>query len=163
MTEDRQTELLLDLSSKVSAIQKDLEYLKNSNDANSTNFKELLDERTKWAANRQDAVKAEMQGQIDVIKKSIELSGKERELLDSRIKAVEKEIAIVKEKNLCERMDAVEIDIRALKDKDKNKIYSRYEQVKDKLFLIAVGVGFAAIFYYIIQIIKKAIESGASA
>lgn len=130
MQTDKMEELLMQLSNQMSAMQKDIEGIKSKmhsnyvrSDENDTQVRELLDERTKWAANRQDAVKAEMQGQIDVLKKSAELSQKQVEIFEVRIKNLE--------------------------DEKKNRVYNRWEQIREKLFYIGVAVIFAAVFKYL--------------
>ena len=130
MQPDKMEELLMQLLTQMSALQKDIESIKSEmhtnyirSDENDSQVRELLDERIKWAANRQDAVKAEMQGQIDVLKKNTELFQKQVEMLELRIKNLE--------------------------DEKKNRIYSRWEQIREKLFWIVVAIVFAAVFKYL--------------
>lgn len=130
MQPDKMEELLMELSNKMSSMQKDIEGIKSEihanyvrSDENDSATRELLDERTKWAANRQDAVKAEMQGQIDVIKKNIEIYQKQNEMLDQRIKNLE--------------------------DEKKNRIYTRWEQIREKVFYLLMAIVFAAVFKYL--------------
>ena len=130
MQEEKMTELLMDLSNKISTIQKDVEYLKSemhtnyirSDEADSA-VRDLLEERTKWAANRQDSIKAELAGQISLIKKENELQSKQIEALDDRI--------------------------QALADEKKNRVYARWQQIIDKIFLLVVAAAFAAVLKWL--------------
>lgn len=137
MENDKWTELMLQMSNQISAIQKDVEYLKteiNSNykrsDEADAAVRELVEERTKYAANRQDAIKAELLGQINLTKKENELNLKMINALDERIKALEGATA--------------------------KKVLTRWEKVKDYLFTGAVIVIVALIIAWLgIQIPAK--------
>ena len=137
MENDKWTELMLQMSNQISAIQKDVEYLKteiNSNykrsDEADAAVRELVEERTKYAANRQDAIKAELLGQINLTKKENELNLKMINALDERIKALEGAAA--------------------------KKVLTRWEKVKDYLFTGAVIVIVALIIAWLgIQIPAK--------
>lgn len=130
MENDKWTELMLQMSNQISAIQKDVEYLKteiNSNykrsDEADAAVRELVEERTKYAANRQDAIKAELLGQINLTKKENELNLKMINALDERIKALEGATA--------------------------KKVLTRWEKVKDYLFTGAVIVIVALIIAWL--------------
>ena len=136
MDNEKTTELLMQLSTQISAIQKDVEYLKSEiqsnyarSDENDSAVRELVEERTKWASNRQDAVKAEMQGQIDVLKKQQELTEKQCEILDKRIKDLE--------------------------ERDSKKIVGRWEQIKDSLFKVGISFLGVSAIYYAFYLIKN--------
>ena len=136
MDNEKTTELLMRLSTQISAIQKDVEYLKSEiqsnytrSDENDSAVRELVEERTKWASNRQDAVKAEMQGQINVLKKQQELTEKQCEILDKRIKDLE--------------------------ERDSKKIVGRWEQIKDSLFKVGISFLGVSAIYYAFYLIKN--------
>ena len=137
MENDKWTELMLQMSNQISAIQKDVEYLKteiNSNykrsDEADAAVRELVEERTKYAANRQDAIKAELQGQINLTKKENELNQKLINALDERIKNLEGAAA--------------------------KKVMNRWEKIKDYLFTGAIILIIGAVFaWFGIQLPEK--------
>ena len=117
MQDDRVEELLMELSTQISAVQKDVEYLKSEmhsnyirSDESDEAVRELVEERTKYAANRQDAIKNDLQGQINLLNKCEELREAQFKAMDERIKALEGAGA--------------------------KKVMSRWEKVKDYLFNI---------------------------
>lgn len=117
--EDRWTELMLQMSNQISAIQKDVEYLKSEIKSNYTRsdeadeaVRELIEERTKHACNRQDAIKADLQGQIQIANKENELNQKMIAALEERMKALEGAHA--------------------------KKLMSRWEKIKDHLWTLAL-------------------------
>jgi hypothetical protein len=136
MDNDKTMELLLELSNKMSAIQRDVEYLKSEmhsnyirSDENDSAVRDLLEERTKWASNRQDAVKAEMQGQINLLKKSQELNEKQLELMNEKIQALE--------------------------NKEIHKVMGRWEQIKDAIFKVGITFIGMALMYYVFYLIQN--------
>lgn len=137
MQSDKMEELLMELSNKISVMQKDIESIKSEmhsnyirSDENDNQVRELVEERTRYAANRQDAIKAELQGQIDLLKQSQQLNEKQSELYATQIKTINTEM-------------------ENLKNEKKNKIYSKWEMISDKIFWIVVAVVFAAVFKYL--------------
>lgn len=137
MQSDKMEELLMELSNKISVMQKDIESIKSEmhsnyirSDENDDQVRELVEERTRYAANRQDAIKAELQGQIDLLKQSQQLNEKQSELYATQIKTINTEM-------------------ENLKNEKKNKIYSKWEMISDKIFWIVVAVVFAAVFKYL--------------
>ena len=127
MQTDKMEELLINLSTQMSAMQKDIESIKSEmhsnyirSDENDSAMHNLLDERTQWAKNRQDAVKAELQGQIDLVKKENELQSKQIAIFETRIKNLE--------------------------EVESKKIMTRWNQIKDKIFYgILIVLGYAVI------------------
>ena len=127
MQTDKMEELLMNLSTQMSAMQKDIESIKSEmhsnyirSDENDSAMRNLLDERTQWAKNRQDAVKAELQGQIDLVKKENELQSKQIAIFETRIKNLE--------------------------EVESKKIMTRWNQIKDKIFYgILIVLGYAVI------------------
>ena len=136
MDNDKTMDLLMELSNKISAIQRDVEYLKSEMHSNYVRsdeadnaVRDLLEERTKWASNRQDAVKAEMQGQINLLKKSQELNEKQIEIINDKIKVLE--------------------------NKEQVKVMGRWEQIKDSLFKLGTMFLGSALLYYVFYIIQN--------
>ena len=122
-------ELLMKLANQMSAMQKDIEGIKTEmhsnyirSDENDTAVRELVEERTKYACSRQDSIKAELKTEIELSKKASELNKSQIELLDTRLKVLE--------------------------DEKKNRVYSRWEQIREKAFWIIVAIVFGAVFKY---------------
>jgi len=135
MQEDKVTELLIDLSNKFSELKKDVEYIKSEmhnnyvrSDENDTAVRELVDERTSWAKERQDALKKEFDNQILLVKKENELQAKIMETIDERITVLE--------------------------NKEAKDVMSRWEQIKDKLFYVVISLIGCALFAYFTNFIK---------
>ena len=136
MTDEKIEETLMNLSNMMSAMAKDIESIKKTIDSNQNRsnenddaVKQLLEERTKYACNRQDTIKSELQCQINLLKKSEELQSKQNEYYMKQIK------------DMNDRITAIE-------NARKNRVFSRWEQVADKAFWIVLAIIFAAIFKY---------------
>lgn len=137
MNEEKITELLMDLKTGFSELKKDVEYIKTEmhsnyirSDENDSATRELVEERTKWAANRQDSIKNELQGQIDLVKK-------ENELQMKQIAEIEKKI-------------------REIDNKEGNRVLKRWEQIKDSVFKVGIGfIGSAVVYYFLFMVGKK--------
>lgn len=86
----------MELSQKISALQKDVEYLKSEmhtnyirSDENDEQMRNLIEDRTKYACSRQDTIKQELQGQITLLKKENDLQNETLKAYDERIKTLE--------------------------------------------------------------------------
>ena len=122
MNEEKMTDLLIKLSSQISEMAKDISYLKtemNSNyirsDENDNAIRELIEQK-------QEAIRIDLQSQIDVLKKNSELQKQKYDLL-------------------VEQIDE-------LKNRDKNRVYAKWEKVADKIFWIIIAIIFGAVFKY---------------
>ena len=79
-------------------------------------FTRLIEERTKYAATRQDGIKAELNGRIDSISTAVLNHGT--------------------------AINALNIKLEELSNKGKNKVYGYFEKIIDKLvWLLIAGVG----------------------
>lgn len=124
---DKMEELLMELSTKMSAMQADIESIKSEihsnsmrSDENDSSMRALCDERMDWIKGRQDGVKQEIKGQLDIMRNEIDLQNKHIEVLDARIKALE--------------------------GAEGQKVMKRWGQIKDKVFYaILIAIGYAVI------------------
>lgn len=96
MEESKITDLLMELSQKISALQKDVEYLKSEmhtnyvrSDEHDEQMRDLIEERTKSSYSRQDTIKQELQTQIQLLKSENDLQNKTIEKQDLRVTALE--------------------------------------------------------------------------
>ncbi len=130
MQPDKMEELLMELSKQISSMAKDIEGIKTDMHSNFVRTDENDEAVREFVTERTRAINAELQGQINLLKKSEELQQKQNELYNNQIKALETAIQSVKEER-------------------KNKVFSKWEQVSDKIFWIVVAIIFAAVFKYL--------------
>lgn len=131
---DENTKLLLELSQNFSSLKKDVEYIKEkmeqqekNSDKSDNSIKELIEERTRYAATRQDGIKAELQTTIQLLSKENELQSEEIKKIKDRITELE--------------------------NQDSRKVMKRWEQVKDNIFKIGIGFIGSALVYYAIHLL----------
>lgn len=133
-------------------IQEDIKELKEKDRHQS----EELEKAYEKAKSRQDSIRDDLQHQIDSnheliaqVKNSIDsltltISGIVEEskkntetIIKDRLKMYDTALAAIKD------------DIRELRDAKKNKVYSLWEKIGDKIFWIIVAIVFAAVFKYL--------------
>lgn len=144
MDESKITELLINLTSQMSAMQSDIKSMKEdliqnttSNEEKSQLIKEFIEERTRYAAQRQDSIKAQLEGKI--------------ELLIAENKTLKEDI-----KKNKESWAALKTNIDDIAGQDSKKLSTRWEQIKDTLFKCGLTFIGTAIVFYFFNLINKA-------
>jgi len=136
MQTDKMEELLMDLSGKITSMAKDIEAIKSemrSNyiraDENDNSIREVIEERNR-------SLKAELQGEINLLKKTEELQEKQNEIYNVRLKGLETSLV-------------------ELKNEKKNKVFTRWEQIGDKAFYIVLAIIFGAVLKFFGVVVPK--------
>lgn len=159
MSENTNMDILLDIQNQLgtvlattNAIKEDIVELKQKDLRQS----EDLEKAYEKAKDRQDSIRDDLQHQIDSnnklindVKSSIDsLAVTIKDVLEESKKNSEK---IIKEhlQKYDSKLDAVTTEINNLKDEKKNKVFSWWEKIVDKIFWIIVAVIFAAVFKYL--------------
>lgn len=136
MDEGKITDLLISLASQMSGMRSDIQALKEdvsqntkSNEEKDKLMKEFIEERTKYAAQRQDAIKAELLGKITLVSSDTDKNSVEISILKKQI-------------------DEIKI-------KDDKRVLTRWEQIKDYVFKAVMVFTGSALAFYIMHIIQK--------
>lgn len=159
MDDKNNMEILLDIQNTLgtvveatSSIKSDIVELKEKDVRQSDD----LEKAYAKAKARQDSIRDDLQHQIDNnhqlisdIKSSIDsltltISG----IIEESKNNAER---IIKE-NLCkydERLEKLSVKITTLENEKKNKVYSKWEKISDKIFWVIVAIIFAAVFKYL--------------
>jgi predicted nucleic acid-binding Zn-ribbon protein len=159
MDEKSNMEILLDIQNTLgtvveatSSIKSDIVELKEKDLRQS----DELEKAYAKAKSRQDSIRDDLQHQIDnnnqliiEIKNAItSLSSTISNVVEQSKKQVDIAISEFMTK-IEKRFEANENEINTLKNEKKNHVYSRWEQIREKLFWIAVAIIFAAVFKYL--------------
>ncbi len=159
MDDKNNMEILLDIQNTLgtvveatSSIKSDIVELKEKDVRQSDD----LEKAYAKAKARQDSIRDDLQHQIDNnhqlisdIKSSIDsltltISG----IIEESKNNAER---IIKE-NLCkydEKLEKLSVKITTLENEKKNKVYSKWEKISDKIFWVIVAIIFAAVFKYL--------------
>lgn len=136
MDEGKITDLLISLASQMSGMRSDIQALKEdvsqntkSNEEKDKLMKEFIEERTKYAAQRQDAIKAELLGKITLVSSDTDKNSVEISILKKQIDEI--------------------------KTKDDKRVLTRWEQIKDYVFKAVMVFTGSALAFYIMHIIQK--------
>jgi predicted nucleic acid-binding Zn-ribbon protein len=156
MDEKKNMEILLEIQNTLGTvvattqgIQEDIKELKEKDVRQS----DALEKAYAKAKARQDSIRDDLQHQIDSdhqlitdIKSSIDsltltISGIIEESKNNAERIIKESL-----ENYDTKLEKMSDKISALENEKKNKVYSRWEKISDKLFLLIIAIVFAAVF-----------------
>lgn len=123
---DVNTQLLVELDKKIVGIQKDIEFMKQEQVSTKARYDTENAQLKDFFLQKQDLIKAELEGRINLLKTENALQEKQIETLISR----------------CD----------ALEHKNDKQVLNRWEQIKDYAFKSLIAFIAAAVAYYIVHV-----------
>lgn len=122
---DVNTQLLVELDKKIVGIQKDIEFMKQEQVSTKARYDTETAQLKDFFLQKQDLIKAELEGRINLLKTENALQEKQIETLIAR----------------CD----------ALEHKSDKQVLNRWEQIKDYAFKSLIAFISAAVIYYIVH------------
>ena len=122
---DVNTQLLVELDKKIVGIQKDIEFMKQEQVSTKVRYDTETAQLKDFFLQKQDLIKAELEGRINLLKTENALQEKQIESLIAR----------------CD----------ALEHKNDKQVLNRWEQIKDYAFKSLIAFIAAAVIYYIVH------------
>lgn len=139
------------VKASLQGVESDIADLKKADEMADERLERAYAKAMTYASTRQDAIKTELQLQIDANRAAIADFNKAISNLSKNIQSMMNS----SETNWRQKFDVLETKVNELVNKPKDKISARWQQVKDKLFSIGLMAVIIAVVFYAMSLIAK--------